>query len=46
MLFTLPIATWELSVGVYMTFKGFKTATVDISDNRDHVNRSLDHVYA
>jgi hypothetical protein len=24
MLATLPIAAWELSVGVYMTFKGFK----------------------
>ena len=24
MLATLPIATWELSVGFYMTFKGFK----------------------
>ena len=46
MLCTLPIATWELSVGLYMTFKGFKAATVDISDNRDQVNRSLDHVYA
>ncbi len=46
MLCTLPIATWELSVGLYMTFKGFKAATVDITDNRDHVNRSLDHVYA
>ena len=29
-----------------MTFKGFKAATVDLTDNRDHVNRSLDHVYA
>lgn len=24
-LFILPIATWELSVGIYMTFKGFRT---------------------
>ena len=24
MLATLPIAAWELSVGFYMTFKGFK----------------------
>lgn len=46
MLCTLPIATWELAVGLYMTFKGFKAATVDLTDNRDHVNRSLDHVYA
>jgi hypothetical protein len=29
LLFTLPIATWELSVGIYMTFKGFKKPTVD-----------------
>ena len=43
---TLPIATWELAVGVYMTFKGFKTPSVDITDSRDSVNRSIDHVYA
>ena len=46
MLFTLPIAAWEISVGVYMTFKGFKTPTVDLTDDHDHVNRSVDHVYA
>ena len=40
MLFALPIATWELSVGVYMTFKGFKAPTVDLTDDHDHVNRS------
>jgi hypothetical protein len=28
LLMALPIATWELSVGVYMTVKGFKTPTV------------------
>lgn len=28
MLCTLPIATWELSVGFYMTFKGFRPAAV------------------
>ena len=28
MLATLPIATWELSVGFYMTFKGFRPAAV------------------
>jgi hypothetical protein len=28
MLATLPIATWELSVGFYMAFKGFKPAAV------------------
>ena len=42
----LPIATWEFAVGVYMTFKGFKAPTVDITDSHDPVNRSLDHVYA
>jgi hypothetical protein len=26
MLFALPIATWELSVGIYMTLKGFRPA--------------------
>jgi hypothetical protein len=46
MLFTLPIAAWELAVGIYMTFKGFKAVTVEITDNHDHVNRSVDHVYA
>ena len=46
MFLVMPIAVWEFSVGVYMTFKGFKTPTVDITDNHDHVNRSLDHVYA
>ena len=43
---TLPIATWELAVGVYMTFKGFKSPTVDITDSDGSVNRSLDHVFA
>ena len=28
MLATLPIAAWELSVGFYMTFKGFRPAAV------------------
>lgn len=28
MLATLPIATWELSVGFYLTFKGFRPAAV------------------
>ena len=28
MLATLPIATWELSVGVYMAVRGFRTAAV------------------
>lgn len=28
LLFALPIAAWEISVGVYMTFKGFKKPTV------------------
>jgi len=46
MLCALPIATWEFSVGVYMTFKGFKTPTVDLTDSHDHVNRSVDSVHA
>ena len=40
--FALPIATWELAVGVYMTFKGFKTPTIDLTDNHDRVNQSVD----
>lgn len=28
LLFALPIATWELSVGFYMTFKGFRKPTI------------------
>ena len=28
MLMALPIATWELSVGIYMTVKGFRTPPV------------------
>jgi hypothetical protein len=31
---------------VYMTFKGFKTPTVDLTDSHDHVNRSVDPVRA
>jgi hypothetical protein len=27
-LFALPIATWEFSFGIYMTFKGFKPAAI------------------
>lgn len=30
MLFALPIATWELSVGIYMTVKGFRTPPADV----------------
>lgn len=33
MLMALPIATWEFSVGVYMTVKGFKTPAVTESDD-------------
>ena len=29
MLMVLPIATWEMSVGIYMTFKGFRTSQVN-----------------
>jgi hypothetical protein len=28
MLLTLPIATWELSLGVYLTVKGFRSGSV------------------
>jgi hypothetical protein len=32
MLATLPIAAWELSIGFYLTFKGFKrTPFTDVS---------------
>jgi hypothetical protein len=31
MLFALPIAAWELSVGIYMVVKGFRTASVPTS---------------
>lgn len=33
LLFTLPIAAWEFSVGTYMTFKGFKTPMVSERDD-------------
>lgn len=36
-LFTLPIAAWELSVGIYMTVKGFRTTEwVDEADADHH----------
>ena len=44
--FALPIATWEFSVGVYMTLKGFKTLAVDLTDDHENVNHSVDHVFA
>jgi len=31
--FALPIATWEFSIGIYMTVKGFKTPKVTTRDN-------------
>ena len=31
----LPIATWEFSVGVYMTVKGFRTPKVTANDDSD-----------
>ena len=34
----LPVATWELSVGIYMTVKGFKTPPVT---ENDAMNRNL-----
>ena len=33
MLMVLPIATWEFSVGVYMTVKGFRTPPVPVTDD-------------
>ena len=30
LVFALPIATWELSVGIYMTVKGFRTLPADV----------------
>jgi hypothetical protein len=35
MLMVLPIATWEFSLGVYMTVKGFRTPTVTEIDATD-----------
>lgn len=32
LLMALPIATWEFSVGVYMTVKGFKTPATTEDD--------------
>ena len=32
LLMALPIATWEMSVGLYMTFKGFRTPQADAVD--------------
>jgi hypothetical protein len=32
MLLALPIATWEFSVGVYMTVKGFRTPAQGATD--------------
>ena len=32
---TLPIAAWELSVGLWMTFKGFRPEAVAALDERD-----------
>ena len=35
LLFTLPIATWEFSVGVYMAIKGFRNRPVADDDTSD-----------
>jgi hypothetical protein len=32
LLMALPIATWELSVGIYMTVKGFRTPETDVDE--------------
>jgi Domain of unknown function (DUF4386) len=34
-LLTLPIAAWELSVGIWMTFKGFRPEAVAALESRD-----------
>lgn len=34
-LLTLPIAAWELSVGIWMTFKGFRPEAVAMLETRD-----------
>ena len=35
MLFALPIAAWEFSLGVYLTFKGVKTSdAADVADEQ------------
>ncbi len=36
-LLTLPIAAWELSVGIWMTFKGFRAEAVAALEARDDV---------
>ncbi len=36
-LLTLPIAAWELSVGIWMTFKGFRPEAVAALEARDDV---------
>ena len=41
MLATLPIATWELSVGFYMAFKGFKASPY--TDRPRRLTESLTH---
>ncbi len=33
---TLPIAAWELSIGIWMTFKGFRPEAVAALEARDH----------
>ena len=51
LLMALPIATWELSVGVYMTCKGFKTPpvtenhTTTVPDGRPHLGRNRVHQF-
>lgn len=46
-LFALPIATWELSLGVWLTFKGFRTpASVDGPDDHADVTPATDLVFA
>jgi hypothetical protein len=47
MLFALPIATWEFSLGVWLAVKGFKApAVVDVTDDRSEVAPPTERVYA
>jgi hypothetical protein len=45
--FGLPIATWEFSLGVYMTIKGFRDVAADaLADSDLAMSRQLVNVDA
>jgi hypothetical protein len=46
MLFALPIAAWELSVGIYMVVKGFRPTTAPVVDQLDATPRPVELVGA